>query len=565
MSTRSAAKYRVPQHVDITSTLPVKQGGPHGLEKAGPTGGGLGAALLQAIAVGGKPHEPLCFTAYPNVGALYGEVEVQLPATAEMKHVRQAVARSVLGDVDPSCVRLFAADGSGMSVASISDLKHQAARSGLVASSGFPLRPCAEGFDLAHAGPASSSQQRYDPGLAGGQVSRFDASDPELPSLLQCPVPVVVEHSGLLGKAPETWSFDYLDRGLSDVDNFFVLCSPAKSRGRFAYYDLGAKKNPCGYEVTPTNERVEMRFPDFRRKVAEARKRRQAGKKTSSFYLQNALLHRDDSEEGPPRPVGSFGVTCGRTVANDIGEFRWDWLRASMGGRHPQMCQFFCGMEGDFSPCHYDPQDNLFTQVRGFKRVLLFHPKHFGCLYPWPVHHPQDRQSRVDFGAPDLSAFPRFAELRGCGLEAVLGPGDALRIPPGWWHHIEMLPSPEGEVVSINFWYTPPTWFRGSVEAGEISWDRPLFGVRRVLFQRCVEELAGQSSSPADVREVVEACAGLRPLPTPSSCLHAAVQTVQQFVSTVFPDVKERHSFFAEIIAGRFFGLVPCGCAQAGP
>ena len=110
--------------------------------------------------------------------------------------------------------------------------------------------------------------------------------------------------------------------------------------------------------------------------------------------------------------------------------------------------------------------------------------------------------------AQDLQSFPRFAELKGQGIEAILGPGDLLwgsletlrrqlvvrkttigcglgdllysmdhhrethadiiihihihmhghtmlvplakrlrHIPPGWWHHVEMLPSPRGEAA----------------------------------------------------------------------------------------------------------------------
>eukprot|EP00971_Amphidinium_carterae_P181370 3598219-Amphidinium_carterae.1 len=119
-------------------------------------------------------------------------------------------------------------------------------------------------------------------------------------------------------------------------------------------------------------------------------------------------------------------------------KFKWDWLLEAMDGQEAQMCQLFVGLEGGFSPCHYDPQDNIFAQVRGWKRVLLFHPKHFASLYPWPVHHPQDRQSRVNFDCPDYERFPAFHALEGQGLEALIGPGDILHIPSGWWHHIEM-------------------------------------------------------------------------------------------------------------------------------
>jgi len=518
----------------------------------------LAAVLLQAMA--GGCQKPLRFTAYPNVGALQGEVEVQLPTGADWHDVRKAVARCVLGGADPSRVCLFEAGGGGKELASLEELRSKASQGiGVVVSGGQPQRPGGGGQlgGDAHVDAAGAARRRYNVALAGGPVLRVGAADPELQSLLRCPVPVVVEGSGLLGQAPERWSFDYLDRCLSDVDSFYVLCAPAQSRGRFAYYDMRGAKNPCGYEVAMTNERLSMRFPDFRQKVAEARKRRRAGKKYGSFYLQNTLLHREESEPGPPKPVGGFGVTCAVNIAKDIRDFDWEWLKRMMGDRHPQMCQFFCGVEGGFSPCHYDPQDNLFAQVRGYKRVLLFHPRHFGCLYPWPVHHPQDRQSRVDFDRPDLSAFPRFRELRGLGLEAVLGPGDALRIPPGWWHHVEMLPSsPDGEVVSINFWYPPPPWFYGDLAAGDIFWDRPLFGVRRVLFQRCVEELAAQVGDPADVQEVILICTGARPPALAGSRSHQAVESVLTFVSTVFADSAERAALLNEIIDGRFLGLV---------
>ena len=50
---------------------------------------------------------------------------------------------------------------------------------------------------------------------------------------------------------------------------------------------------------------------------------------------------------------------------------------------------------GNLTPCHYDEQENFFTQVTGCKRVILFSPGQFDCLYPYPVHHPHDRQSQV--------------------------------------------------------------------------------------------------------------------------------------------------------------------------
>lgn len=490
-------------------------------------------------------------TVYPNVGAAHGEVKVALPEGATMKAFSEAVAQAVLGGAAPEEVRLFTSTGTEVKELDVL-VKEAACGRSLVASAGFPLRPTRPPPDPAAASP------RYDRRLVGSDVLKVDASDPELASLLCCSVPIVITNSQVADKAVKQWTFDFLQQHLEDVDNFFVLCAPAKAKGRFAYYDFNREKNPCGYAVVASNQRVEMTFREFRRRAAEATKQQRSNMPAHTFYLQNALLHREAAEPGPPHPVGGFGESCGRQVAEDIKSFDWAWLKKYMGGREVQMCQLFCGMEGGFSPFHYDPQDNIFAQIRGHKRVLLFHPRHFASLYPWPVHHPQDRQSRVDLDNPDLHSFPRFPELYGQGLEVVVGPGDILRIPPCWWHHVEMASSPpDGEVVSFNFWYTPPMWFHGSLEDGSVSWDRPLYGARRLLFQRCIEELAAHSAHPAMVQAVVRACmAGTIP-PTFSGKLLEAVQNVTTFVVTVFPDTEERRQLLSEVVEGRFLGLVP--------
>jgi len=422
-------------------------------------------------------------------------------------------------------------------VTSMDALHREILQGGVIASAGRAARrqACDQKLAVQSGGAVpSGAPRRYGSWLVGGHVQRFSADDPELPSLLRCSVPVIIEGSRLLGTTSDLWTFDYLEHHLKDVDSFFVLCAPAGSKGRFAYYDANAKKNPCGHTVVQSNERVEMRFHEFHCKARSAQKLHQAGKPTSMFYLQNVLLHREEHVPGAPQPVGGFGSNCGKEVMKDIKAFRWKWLKQMMNGLEVQICQFFCGMQGGFSPCHYDPQDNLFAQVCGWKRVLLFHPRHFASLYPWPVHHPQDRQSRVNFDSPDDGAFPKFQELAGCGLEAILGPGDVLRIPPGWWHHIEMLPSPpRGECVSVNFWYEAPSWFYGDVRLGNISWDIPLFGMKRVLFQRGIEELVSQFAHPSKVEEVVRICAGgVNAVDLPAQHpLHGAVQAVFQILA----------------------------------
>jgi hypothetical protein len=56
----------------------------------------------------------------------------------------------------------------------------------------------------------------------------------------------------------------------------------------------------------------------------------------------------------------------------------------------------------------------------------------------------------VSLRNPDLERFPRFAAALAASQSAELGPGDALFIPFGWWHHVESL-TPFN--VLVNYWW----------------------------------------------------------------------------------------------------------------
>ncbi|KAG5188877.1 hypothetical protein JKP88DRAFT_353273 [Tribonema minus] len=78
------------------------------------------------------------------------------------------------------------------------------------------------------------------------------------------------------------------------------------------------------------------------------------------------------------------------------------------------------GPKGTCSPCHTDPTHNLLCQVVGSKEVTLFAPQHSAGLYP--NEGIMSNTSRVDVGAG-----------------AVDSEGEALYIPPLWWHYIRSL------------------------------------------------------------------------------------------------------------------------------
>lgn len=107
---------------------------------------------------------------------------------------------------------------------------------------------------------------------------------------------------------------------------------------------------------------------------------------------------------------------------------------------------------------HCDEPDNLVCTAAGHRRITLFPPDQFANLYPGPLDNtPGGRAiSLVDFHAPDFARFPRFREALRHARIVVLAPGDALRIPSLWWHHVEAL---DRFNVMINYWWrSRPAW-----------------------------------------------------------------------------------------------------------
>ena len=90
--------------------------------------------------------------------------------------------------------------------------------------------------------------------------------------------------------------------------------------------------------------------------------------------------------------------TVGPNIFSDFRGFNWDLVRrwsCDMKWGPLTNNMLLIGEPGNITPVHYDEQQNLFCQVGGKKRCLLFHPRHFDKLYPYPVYHPCDRQSKV--------------------------------------------------------------------------------------------------------------------------------------------------------------------------
>ncbi|CAL1542228.1 unnamed protein product [Lymnaea stagnalis] len=290
------------------------------------------------------------------------------------------------------------------------------------------------------------------------QIPRLNYQDPKAEKLIENGQPVILTGSDLVGSAYH-WDLGYLCSNLGS-GKYTVYSSPD---GKFKYYD--EKKLPQNKSFKPPTSNSEMSFQDFASKL---RKR----DSKEFIYLQQSL-----------------NDTVGKRIVMDFTNFNWGWANETQKRNRwgPLTSNLLLvGMEGVITPAHYDEQENLFAQIQGYKRFLLFDPNQFDCLYPYPIYHPHDRQSQVDFDAPDLKRFPNFANAK--AHEAIVGPKDVLYLPMYWWHQVESLHG-HGETISITFWYKA---------APTVKVVYPLNDGQKIAIMRNIEKMIAEALNDND-------------------------------------------------------------------
>ena len=88
----------------------------------------------------------------------------------------------------------------------------------------------------------------------------------------------------------------------------------------------------------------------------------------------------------------------GDEMLADFRAFDWPWLlewQRRLGWEELTSNLLLVGERGNATPAHYDEQQNLFAQLSGRKRCVLFSPADYRCLYPYPLNHPMDRQTQA--------------------------------------------------------------------------------------------------------------------------------------------------------------------------
>jgi len=121
----------------------------------------------------------------------------------------------------------------------------------------------------------------------------------------------------------------------------------------------------------------------------------------------------------------------------------------------PSATSLWIGPAGTITPLHHDTTNILFCQLHGRKRVELISPQETALLLD-PVH---GFYSPVDLDRLGEADHPALRSL--LVKTVVVGPGDALFLPAGWWHRVTSLD------VSISF------SLLGFRRPNDFDWYRP--------------------------------------------------------------------------------------------
>ena len=345
---------------------------------------------------------------------------------------------------------------------------------------------------------AASVPPRHDPTLVGRQCPVVDAKGglsadvkQELASYFNptSPFPCIIRNLPIFDRAVERWDVDYLCQHMGT--QLYHTFASSQNVKRFAY--SFESRNEGGYEPSTIAEACKMTFQEFVRK-------QQANEDGKSYYLQTPVLRY----EGGIVTSAKFDEhieadlhTMNRRVVHELAQL----------GRFGELSrnQLFVSYSDFLTAVHYDQQHNLYLQLRGCKRFLLFDATCADCLYPYPVHHSLDRKARVDLENLDLNHWPRAKALQGRGVDALLLPGDILFLPMSWFHHVHSIGQ---ENVSLNWWF----YDSGNLfEPTKVQW--PLSDISLLELSRHVEYFVAEQLGPSLVGMFITWWLGTGPCP----------------------------------------------------
>lgn len=227
-------------------------------------------------------------------------------------------------------------------------------------------------------------------------------------------VPVVFRGAAAEWPCTQRWTAEFLRERLADKP---VIVTRAASRQFRADPERG--------HYTP-QQMQKMSFGEFLDRISVV----DPGPDDPSYYL-----HRQSLEQQLPELRGDIVVP------------------SHVAGAALLLVSLWMGPAGSVTPIHHDFTDNLFVQVRGKKRVILYEPDPDSAFYRLPFRAANGRSSwhLSQVGSrdtADVETHPLFRQAR--AFEAVMEPGDMLLIPNLFWHEVHSLDTPS---ISLSYWW----------------------------------------------------------------------------------------------------------------
>lgn len=120
------------------------------------------------------------------------------------------------------------------------------------------------------------------------------------------------------------------------------------------------------------------------------------------------------------------------------------------------------------TPAHFDESHNIACVVCGGRRFTLFAPEQVRNLYIGPLDFAPTgaAMSLARLDRPQDPRFPRLQDALAHAQVAELRPGDAIYIPPMWWHHVASLDQLN---ALVNYWWMSPREGGASPQTGLAS------------------------------------------------------------------------------------------------
>jgi hypothetical protein len=119
--------------------------------------------------------------------------------------------------------------------------------------------------------------------------------------------------------------------------------------------------------------------------------------------------------------------------------------------RFPENCEpttisLWFGSSGTVTPLHFDRSNNLFAQIYGSKRFVIFSPEETPYLYQFPQGSRLAHLSYVNLEDPDWHRHELLQRAQRTTF--TIQPGELLFLPAFWWHHVRA----NTISISVNQW-----------------------------------------------------------------------------------------------------------------